>query len=50
MLPFYQQVRFQLYLVSYPHMLKLIYQIDVFLHEQFLIAKYSSILHALLQL
>ena len=41
MLPLYQQLRSQLYLISHLHMLILTHQKDVFLHEQFLIFKYS---------
>ena len=40
------QVKFQLYLISHLHMRMLIYQAEV-LHENFLICKYLSILHAL---
>ena len=38
-----------MYLIFHLHKLILIYQLNVFLHEQFTISKYSSILHALLR-
>ena len=50
MLLFYHQVRCQLYSIFHFYILLLIYRLDVFSHEQFLICKYSPILHALLHL